>query len=391
MSATRPSGYKMWPRERQDKWYSENVKTEPARPNGDAYSHAGPIKRFELTPFDKITFDATPPYHVKGLLCSTGLIVVWGPPKCGKSFFVFDLVMHVALGWPYRGRRVKQGKIVYCALEGAAAFKNRIEAFRQKHLAENSSDVPFYLMASPMSLIADHAALVASIRLAMGDAIPSVVVIDTLNRSLAGSESSDEDMSRYVQAADAIRDAFNCAVVIVHHCGHEGTRPRGHSSLMGALDVQIGVVRDAANNIVATVELMKNDQEGDQIISRLEVVEVGSDADGDKITSCVIVPVDGATPMRKAALTSLTKGAKIALRALHEAIGEVGAIPPESSHIPRNMKAVTMPEWRAYSYRMGLSSSEDDRAKRQAFHRATETLIAANQVAVWGDHAWSCK
>jgi hypothetical protein len=59
------------------------------------------------------------------------------------------------------------------------------------------------------------------------------------------------------QAADAIRDVFNCAVVIVHHCGHEGTRPRGHSSLMGALDVQIGVSRDAANNILATVESMK--------------------------------------------------------------------------------------------------------------------------------------
>lgn len=95
--------------------------------------------RFHLVPFCGITFDAA----VKGLLCSTGLIVVWGPPKCGKSFFVFDLVMHVALGWPYRGRRVRQGNVVYCALEGCAAFKNRVEAFRQKHLAGYSSDVPF--------------------------------------------------------------------------------------------------------------------------------------------------------------------------------------------------------------------------------------------------------
>ena len=60
---------------------------------------------------------------------------------------------------------------------------------------------------------------------------PAAVAIDTLNRSLAGSESSDEDMAAYIRAADAIRDAFNCAVVIVHHCGHEGTRPRGHLSL----------------------------------------------------------------------------------------------------------------------------------------------------------------
>jgi hypothetical protein len=29
-----------------------------------------------------------------------GLILVWGPPKCGKSFWTFDTVMHIALGWP---------------------------------------------------------------------------------------------------------------------------------------------------------------------------------------------------------------------------------------------------------------------------------------------------
>jgi hypothetical protein len=79
---------------------------------------------------DKITFDTAPAYHFKGLLCSTGLCVVWGPPKCGKSFLVFNLVMHVAPGWPCRGRRVKKGNGVYCALEGGAAFKNRIEGRR---------------------------------------------------------------------------------------------------------------------------------------------------------------------------------------------------------------------------------------------------------------------
>jgi hypothetical protein len=33
-----------------------------------------------------------------------GLIVVWGPPKCGKSFWVTDAMLHVALGWPYHLR-----------------------------------------------------------------------------------------------------------------------------------------------------------------------------------------------------------------------------------------------------------------------------------------------
>ena len=72
--------------------------------------------------------------------------------------------MHVALGWKFRDRKVRQGAVVYCALEGCTAFKNRVEAFRQAKLADNADEVPFHLMASPMALVADHPALIASIR-----------------------------------------------------------------------------------------------------------------------------------------------------------------------------------------------------------------------------------
>jgi hypothetical protein len=342
-------------------------------------------KRFELLSFDKIRLDTTPAYLI--ILPRVGLCVFWGPPKCGKSFLVFDLVMHVALGWEYRGRKVRQGGIVYCALEGCSAFKNRLEAFRQAKLAENVSEVPFHLMASPMSLVADHPALIASIRATLGTGQPAAIVIDTLNRSLAGSESDDRDMAAYVKAADAIRDAFNCVVIIVHHCGHEGTRPRGHSSLMGALDVQVAVKRDAEDNIVATVELMKDGPQGDEFASRLEVVEVGTDDDGDPITSCVVVPVDGLAPSRKDKAAKLTNGAKIALDALHEAIGDCGAVPPASNHILAGVKCSTIDQWREYALRRGISTSDKESATRMAFNRATESLVAARRVAIWDCYA----
>jgi hypothetical protein len=169
------------------------------RPNGEDSS-----PRFVLIPFDSVQIETTPAYRVKGILPRFGLCIVWGPPKCGKSFLVFDMVMHVALGWKYRGKKVRQGPVVYCALEGSGPFKNRIEAFRQTRLAEDTANVPFDLVATPMTLVADHPALIQAIGLR--DLSPSIVVIDTLNRSLAGSESKDEDMSAYVRAADAVRD-----------------------------------------------------------------------------------------------------------------------------------------------------------------------------------------
>jgi hypothetical protein len=104
--------------------------------------------------FNAIKPDDRAQYLVKGLLPRTGLAVIWGPPKCGKSFWTFDLFMHVALGWEYRGCRITQGTVVYGALEGAQGFKNRIEAFRQNKLAEGDrGSPPFYLMATSLSLV----------------------------------------------------------------------------------------------------------------------------------------------------------------------------------------------------------------------------------------------
>ena len=96
-------------------------------------------------------------YLVKGLFPRVGLAVIWGPPKCGKSFWVFDALMHVVLGWDYRGHRVASGPVVYCALEGVQGFKNRVEAFRLEKLSEtDGGSPPFYLMPASLSLVADH-------------------------------------------------------------------------------------------------------------------------------------------------------------------------------------------------------------------------------------------
>jgi hypothetical protein len=370
------------PRERKARLVREKAKAE-----GNGFDAAAQGPRFELIPFDKIAFDTTPAYLVKGLIPRVGLCVFWGPPKCGKSFLVFDLMMHIALGWQYRGRRVRQGAVVYCALEGCAAFKNRVEAFRLTHLPDNAGEVPFHLMASPMSLVADHAALIASIRATLGTVPPAAIAIDTLNRSLAGSESDDRGMANYVKASDEIRDAFKCALIIVHHCGHEGTRPRGHSSLIGAIDAQIAVKRDAADKIIATVELMKDGPQGDSFASKLEVVEIGIDDDGDKITSCVVLPVEGLAPQKEKP-KKLPAAAAKALKALHEIIDDAGTIPPHDSYIPPTTKAVTVEQWRAHAYKRGLCSSGEPDTKKHAFRRAFDCLAENHRIAVSEPYVW---
>jgi RecA-family ATPase len=190
-----------WPESRRNAHFAAAAKAY------DEERNRGKL-RFKLTPFAEFKLDEHAPYLVKGLLPRSGLAVVWGPPKCGKSFWAFDLLMHVALGWEYRGHRVVSGPIVYCALEGAEGFRKRIEAFRQAKLAEGDASPPFYLMTAPLGLVQDANTFLRDLRTQLSDQKPVAVCIDTLNRSLAGSESSDEDMAAYIRAADAIRDAF---------------------------------------------------------------------------------------------------------------------------------------------------------------------------------------
>jgi hypothetical protein len=343
--------------------------------------------RFRLIPFDQIQFGRERRYLVKGLIPRVGLVVVWGPPKCGKSYWAFDLVLHVALGWEYRGRRVHQGPIIYAAFEGQSGLEARVEAFRTHRLAEDHDAVPFYLEPVTLDLVRDHGELIAVINSHLGETPPVAVVLDTLNRSLAGSESSDEDMSAYVRAADAIRDAFGCVVIIIHHCGVEGSRPRGHTSLTGAVDAQLSVKRDGMENIVVTVEMAKDGPQGDTITSRLEPVEVGTDEDGEPITSCVVHEAEGAGGKPRK-MPKLTGAETVALQAIHEALADNDVTHPGLPQIPRGIPLTKTGIWRQYSYRKGISASAEDRARQAAFKRGYEGLQRKGVIAVWYEYVW---
>jgi hypothetical protein len=353
----------------------------PKAPNAPRAAPA----RFTLVRCGEIQpLDADEDYCVKNLLPRSGLVVVWGAPKCGKSFWTFDLLMHVALGWPYRGLRVRQGPVVYVCLEGTRGFRKRKEAFRIAKM--NGEDPPFFLVSNPLALVKDVKTLLADIKRQTGEHAPAVLCIDTLNRSITGSENKDEDMGAYIRAADAIRAAFDCLVVIIHHAPHDGARPRGHSSLIGALDVQIAV-RKEGDIVVAELELAKDMEVGLRFASRLERMELARDADGEPIASLVVREAEGGFKTSAPRQKKLPPAAQITLKALYDAVGDLGEIPPASNHIPPGAKTVSLDIWRDRAVAMGLSNGED-RAQRKAFQRGTEILIAAGKAAIWANKAW---
>jgi hypothetical protein len=352
----------------------------------------GGVHRFNLVPFDKIELRRDCAYLVRNIIPREGLIVVWGPPKCGKSFWLYDALMHVALEWTYRGNKVQRGTVVYVACEGERGHGARAAAYRLRRLDGYAGAVPFHLVTSRLDLVGEHGQLIADIRAQIGATMPAVVAIDTLNRSIVGSESSDEDMTAYVRAAEAIREAFGCAVIIIHHCGLEGSRPRGHTSLTGAVDAQIAVARNAAGIISATVEYMKDGEDGLVVSSKLEVVTVGTDEHGDEITSCVIVDTDTPAVPQKGKRPIPGDYAR-AREFLADAIVRSG-VSVSMDGIPATARVITMDAWKAELRSHGLIGEGGQREGAEArnwLNKMKRRLIGDNLIRESHSYVWLCK
>jgi len=348
---------------------------------------SGPGYQFPLKSFSQIGLDTSRRYLVKGLIPRGGLIVIWGKPKCGKSLWTTDLSLHVALGRTYRGRRVEQGLVIYITCEGQSGFPARVEAFRQRKL-NGSADPLFMLLPTRLDLLGEIDQLIADISAQLGGRACAFIVLDTLNRSLIGSESKDEDMSAYVRACDRLRETFNCALAVIHHCGVVESRPRGHTALTGAVDTQIAIKRDAASNIIATVEFMKDGPEGDQLARSLDLVEVGFDEDGERIVSAVIEPADGLTAGVKSA-KKLPAAAQVGLDQLRNCLTENVTVVPASNHVKHGTKGVPLELWRKYLAKSGAIN--EDGNPREQFKRMYVTLQARGVIGIWDNYVWLCQ
>jgi hypothetical protein len=334
-----------------------------------------------------------PNYLIKGVLPRDGLAVVWGAKKNGKSFWVFDLIMHVVTGRQYRSHKVRQGGVAYIALEGSSGFDNRVEAWRQRYCNDPDEELPLLLINERLNLVNDYRVLITAIRKQLPDVV--LIVIDTLNRALAGDENNSLDMGKFIRAADALGTAFGCLVLLIHHCGIAGSRPRGHTSLAGADDASIAIERNKEKVIKATVEHAKDFEAGAVFASRLAPIEIGTDKDGDAVSSCVVVEVaaedaeeaEDAEPA-DAGGRKVPKGAQGALDILRRLLASsIDSIAPKDSGLPDGTRVCREERWRTYFYEASSSRKQD--TKKRAFNRAYNELIKAGIISEWEDgYVW---
>jgi KaiC/GvpD/RAD55 family RecA-like ATPase len=273
-----------------------------------------PILRYQVKTADDMC--KLPPFQwwVKNVLPSRGLAVIYGPSGSGKSFLVLDMLHSLAFGCAWFGHKVKQCSVTYVALEGEAGVAGRIKAYVSMH-GSTSSDIVY--IAQPVTLIeADDINELAKAILAAGTS--DVVVIDTLSRAIAGLDENDSKaMGQIIASAKMLQEMIGGLLLFIHHTGKDASKGmRGHSSLHAAVDCAIEVKRTGDNHEWILAK-SKDGEDGASHSFKLEVVSLGVDADGDAITSCVVVPNQSAQAVQKK-MPKLASNQTIALNALEE-------------------------------------------------------------------------
>lgn len=249
---------------------------------------------------------------VKGFLDQGTLSVMYGPSNVGKTFVAMDVFFHIATGLPWGGMKTSEGKVVYVAAEGGAGARKRADALVRRYGAAvgEARLNAFYLHLASIDLLrpdADIEPLIATLL----DVGPIVAVgLDTLSRVMAGGEeNSSVDMGVLVRHVDRIRHATGAHVMLVHHSGKDAARgARGHSLLRAATDTEIEI----GDGQIAVTKQRDLDK-GFSSAFRLDVCELGVDADGERITSCTV----GLTPRLEGPSVPLTPKEETVLEAIN--------------------------------------------------------------------------
>jgi hypothetical protein len=258
-------------------------------------------------------------FLIDGLVGAAETSVWYGPPDGGKSTVVLDAGCHVAAGIDYCGRRVTKGAVLYIAVERGAVVLRRVLAWCRHH---GQMDIPLAVVVEMIDLRTGHIhadRIIATAKaLARNCGLPVLwIIIDTLNRALAGGdENSSKDMGAVITAVDRIQRATGAHCSLIHHVPVDRTdRMRGHGSVLGAVDLTVRITRD---DKAVTVEADKaNDLvERPRFAFRFESVEVASD--GEAVTTApVLVPCDLSEV--KASKVTLTKNQQTMFSVLHDA------------------------------------------------------------------------
>lgn len=302
-----------------------------------------------------------------------GVGLIYGEYASGKSFGVFDLLLHLVYGFKeWHGVKIpgEPCEVLLIAREGAKGFEGRIDAFKSHHGITDDTD-RIVFMRSPTNL--GDAAQFEELKAAITNCGRKfkMVVVDTVGRALPGEDLYDpKSITAFMERLQQIGEISNGVAIGVHHTNKGG-------ELFGS--VYFGAGSDF---------LFQWEREGNPKTDPLRRGKItctkhkdGEDGWSRDITyqkvegSLVVASIAAGTPPveKKAKLTAKDT---LALAALHKAVKAKGKYRPEMPG-----RTVTIDEWLDQCFKDGAIGPDAAKPKRD-LHDRQVNLIASYRIVV---------
>ena len=237
-----------------------------------------PVKTIKIESWDTIQ-DEPVEWLIEGVIPKGSFTALYGPPGSFKSFIALDIAEAIATGRTWMGKEVKQtGAVLYLAGEGFGGIGARIKACKMHHQTEDGA--PIYIVRHQLNLRSSaedfNALMMAVVQLVEQTGMEfSLAIVDTLARAFGGgNENSSEDMGAFITAMGKVQEFLSCALMVLHHSGKDAAKGlRGHSSLLGAVDTELELLRfEEQMKGVLTISKQKDGADNERF--GFEMVEV---------------------------------------------------------------------------------------------------------------------
>lgn len=335
---------------------------------------------------------------IHGIIGEAQFGMVYGESGSGKSFLTFDMAVHFALGREWMGHKVTGGGVIYIAAEGRGGWAHRVEAWCKHHQLDEEARAraAFAFILETINLgRSANGDIDAVIRAAetfanRNEQQPArMIVVDTMARATPGSNENDAaDMGAFVGNMDRIRQATSAALVVVHHSGKNASLgARGHSSLRAAVDTELEVERTDSGRVMR-VRKNRDGDDGGALAFNLQVVTIGTDAEGAAVTSCVAVATSDKVPAKKRGRSTSKSDWQIGADYLQNTVIDAPVEVGNSSRLPTSVPVTTVQRFKEALERASIIDGETADSRRQQWKRLKDNMRKHGALMIEGDYCW---
>jgi len=234
--------------------------------------------------------DQDPPaWLIRDLLPEVSLVGLVGPGGAYKSFVALDLALAVASGAEeWAGRPISKLGLPVVYVSGEGAIGGRIRAWEARHPGVDVGDQ--FIACDTVDLGDDDSRnrLVETID-DLTAVPPALIVFDTFARATPGrDENSSRDMGEIVRVCDALKERYQCCVVLIHHTAKGSGQWRGSNAVMFALDTSL-TMSNTRSGAKIVLDRQKDGETGQVWSVGVEEVETGKNRpDGSPERSLVV-------------------------------------------------------------------------------------------------------